>query len=52
MPNENYIENYADYLVLTVDTMNGEATYEPSTWVDLMVIRHELLLLAPKVRSF
>jgi len=52
VPNENYIENYGDYLVLTVDTIDGEPMDEPDTWVDLMVIRHELLLLAPKVRSF
>lgn len=52
VPNENYIENYGDYLVLTVDAVDGVPMDEPSTWVDLMVIRHELLLLSPKVRAF
>ena len=52
VPNENYIENYGDYLVFDIDAQDGAALDEPIHWVDLMVIRHELLLLAPKVRAF
>ena len=52
VPNENYIENYGDYLVITLDTLDGAPLDEPNSWVDLMVIRHDLLLLSPKVRAF
>jgi len=52
VPNENYIENYGDYLVIVHETRNGEPLDPPAVVVDLMVIRHDLLLLSPKVRAF
>ncbi|MFH1530857.1 MAG: hypothetical protein ABIK09_09020 [Pseudomonadota bacterium] len=52
VPNENYIENYGDYLVITLETLDGAPLDEPDAWVDLMVIRHDQLLLSPKVRAF
>ena len=52
VPNENYIENYGDYLVMEVDTLDGVVQDNPVSWVALMVIRHDLLLLSPKVRAF
>ncbi len=52
VPNENYIENYGDYLVLSIDTVDGAPLAEANTWVDLMVIRHDMLLLSPRVRAF
>ena len=52
VPNENYIENYGDYLVFNVETIDGEPQDPPMSWVDLMVIRHDMLLLSPKVRAF
>lgn len=52
VPNENYIENYGDYLVFNVETIDDVPEDPPMSWVDLMVIRHDMLLLSPKVRAF
>jgi len=52
VPNENYIENYGDYLVTSLEETDGEPLPQPIKVVSLMVIRHELLLLSPKVRAF
>lgn len=52
VPNENYIDNYGNYLVVTFVQQDGVALATPVTQVDLAVIRNGLLLLSPKIRSY
>ncbi len=51
VPNENYIDNYGNYLVITVDEIDGAALDAALEQVDLAVIRNGLLLLSPKIRK-
>ncbi len=49
-PNEDYSDNYGDFLVFTTDTVDGEALASTIEDCELHVIRNGRLLVRPSIR--